>query len=78
MAQRKRVRLGTMKLWVESLASLSGLRIWHCNELWYRLLWLWLWYRLAAAALIQSLAQEPSHAAGADLKKKKKNPHEFG
>ena len=36
MAQRKRIGLGTMKLWVGSLASLSGLRIPHCSELWCR------------------------------------------
>ena len=35
MAQQKRIWLGTMKLQVQSLASLSGLRIWHCHELWY-------------------------------------------
>ena len=34
-AQRK--RLGIMKLHVQSLASLSGLRIWHCHELLCRL-----------------------------------------
>ena len=28
--------LGTMRLWVLSLASLRGLRIWHCYELWCR------------------------------------------
>ena len=32
---------------------------------------LWLWHRLAAAALIPSLVQEPPHAAGAALKIKK-------
>ena len=37
MAQWKGIRLGTMRLWVRSLAPLSGLRIWHCRELWYRL-----------------------------------------
>ena len=26
-----------MRLWVLSLALLSGLRIWHCRELWCRL-----------------------------------------
>ena len=36
MAQWKRIRLGTMRLRVQSLASLSGLRIQHCRELWYR------------------------------------------
>ena len=37
MVQRKRIRLGTMKLRVPSLASHSGLRIRHCRELWCRL-----------------------------------------
>jgi len=32
---------------------------------------LWLWCRLAAAALIQPLAWEPPYAAGVALKKKK-------
>ena len=34
--QRKRIRLGTMRLQVQLLASLSGLRIPHCHELWCR------------------------------------------
>ena len=29
-------RLASMSMWVGSLASLSGLRLWHCHELWYR------------------------------------------
>ena len=33
MAQRKRIRLGTMRVQVQSLASFSGLRIPHCLEL---------------------------------------------
>jgi len=36
MAQWKRIQLGTMRLQVWSLASLSGLRIWCCRELWCR------------------------------------------
>ena len=36
MVQWKRIWLGTMRLRVQSLASLSGLRIWHCHELWCR------------------------------------------
>ena len=28
--------LVSMRTWVQSLASLSGLRLWHCHELWYR------------------------------------------
>ena len=33
MAQWKEIRLGTMRLQVQSLALLSGLRIWCCHEL---------------------------------------------
>ena len=62
MVQQKRTRLGTMWFWVPSLASLNGLRIWRCHEL---------WYRLAAIALIQPLAREPPYAAGVALKIKK-------
>ena len=36
MAQWKRIGLGTMRLWVRSLASLSGLGIWCFCELWRR------------------------------------------
>ena len=38
MAQwkQKRIRLGTMRFQVGSLASLSGLRIQRCHELWWR------------------------------------------
>ena len=32
MVQQKRIQLGTMRLQVPSLASLSGLRIQHCHE----------------------------------------------
>ena len=32
MAQQKQIRLGTMRLRVQSLSSLSGLRIWRCYE----------------------------------------------
>ena len=34
MGQQKPIRLGSMRLWVRSLASLSELRIWRCHELW--------------------------------------------
>ena len=41
VVQQKRIQLGTMRLRVQSLTSLSGLRIWHCHELWCRLqMWL--------------------------------------
>ena len=36
MVQQKQIRLGTMRFWVGSLASLNGLRIWHGQELWCR------------------------------------------
>ena len=34
MAQQKQIELETMRLHVQSLASLSGLRIRYCHELW--------------------------------------------
>ena len=37
MVQWKQIRLGTMRLLVQSLASISGLRIQRCHELWGRL-----------------------------------------
>ena len=41
MAQWKWISLVTMRTQVPSLSSLSGLRIWHCHELWCRLqMWL--------------------------------------
>ena len=41
VVQRKWIWLGTMRLWVRSLALLSRLRIWHCHELWCSLqMWL--------------------------------------
>ena len=36
VAQWKQVRLGSTRMWVQSLALLSELRIWHCRELWCR------------------------------------------
>ena len=37
VAQRKRIWLASMGTQFQSLASLSGLRIWHCGESWCRL-----------------------------------------
>ena len=62
MVQWKQIQLGT-RLWIRSLTSLRGLRIWCCREL-------WCW--LAAVALIRPLAWEPPYAAGAALKSNKK------
>ena len=36
VVQWKWIWLGTMRLWLQSLALLSGLRILHCRELWCR------------------------------------------
>ena len=70
--------LVSVRIWVRSLASLRGLRIWHCHEMicrsqtWLRSVLPWLWHRPVAATLIRPLAQELPYAAGAALKKKKK------
>ena len=62
MAQQKRIQLGTMSLRVRSLASLSGLRIQRCHEMWCRSKTglrsrvAVLWHRLAAVAPIRPLA----------------------
>ena len=59
-----------MRMWVQSLASLSGLKDpalpqataidgRRGSDLAWLWLWLWLWCRPAAAALIQPLAWEP-------------------
>ena len=77
MVQRKQIQLGTTRLWVQSLASLSGLRIWRYCELWCSRrrsldpVLLWLWCRPAAVAPIGSLAWEPLYVTGAALKTKK-------
>ena len=76
MAQRKQIRRGTMRLRVQSLASLSGLSI---RELWCRPQMrlgsdvAMTAVRPAAAALVQPLAWEPPYAVGAALKSKKKS-----
>ena len=54
VVQQKQIRLGTMSLWVQSLALLSRLKIQPCRELWCRsqtrlgsdLTLLWLWYSI--------------------------------
>ena len=65
--QRKGIPLVIMRLRIRSLASLSGLRMRCCHEL---------WCRLAAVAPIRPLAWKPPYATGATPKeeKKKKNP----
>ena len=48
MAQRKQSQLGTVRLQVPSLDSLSGLRIQRCRALWCRSQ-TWLGYGIAVA-----------------------------
>ena len=77
VAQQKWIQLGTMRLRVRSLASLSGLRIGRCHKLWCSrrhssdLVLLWLWCRPAAAAPIWPLTWEPPYSVGAALKRQK-------
>ena len=72
------IQLGTVRLRVWSLGSLSALRIWHCPELWFKLqigldlVLLWLWCKPAAVAPIRPLAWEPLYVAGVALKRRKK------
>ena len=67
-----------MRMWVRSLALLSGLKIWGCCELWCTCRrgsdLMWLWCRPAAVALIQPLAWELPYASSAALKKKSVPP----
>ena len=65
---RLRTRLISVRTQVQSLASLSGLRIQHCDKPWqgsHRCgsdpVLLWLWPRPAAAALILPLAWVEMH-----------------
>ena len=75
-----RTRLVSMRMWVQSLALLSGFRIQGCPELWRRLqtrldptrLWLWLWRRPKATAPILRLAWELPYAPSVALKKEKR------
>ena len=78
VAQQKQIRVASMRMWVWSLASLSGSGIWHCRELWCRL-HTWLGAHVpvavvwpAALAWIRPLAREPPSAAGVALEEKKK------
>ena len=67
-----------MRLWVQSLALLSGLRISIAlsHGVGHRrgsdLALLWLWHRPVATALTRLLALEPPYAAGVTLKRQKK------
>ena len=75
MAQWKLIQLGTMRLRVQSLASLSCLRIRRCYGVGRRwgsdLALLRLWHRPVSAAPIQPLAWESPYALGMALKGQK-------
>ena len=85
VVQWKRIRLGNLRLWVRSLALLSGLRIQCCQELWCRItnvaqIWHCCGYDVSQRAIapIKPLAWEPPYTASVtlkteDQKKKKKN-----
>ena len=88
VASWKQTWLVSMRTQVQSLDSLSGLRIQRCTlscgagcRCSLDLALLWLWCRLVATALTRPLAWEPPYAAGAALKrqktKKKKNFHTY-
>ena len=82
MVQQKQIPLGTMRLWVQYLASVSGLRIQRClhccgcgvgrrRSLDPALLWLW--RRPAATVPIRPLVWEPPYAADAAPKRQNNN-----
>ena len=51
MAQRKQIWLVCMRMRVRSLASLSGLGMWYCHELWHRLQ-MWFGSHIAVAVVL--------------------------
>ena len=71
VAQWKQISLASMRTQVQSLASLSELRIQCCHELWCSLdpTLLWLWCRSVATAPIRPLAWELPYAVGVTKKK---------
>ena len=82
MAQRKQIRLVSMRMWVRSLASLSGLETRRCRMLWCRSQ-MRLTSHVAVAvctpavvAPIGPLAWELPYATGAALKSMKKKKGE--
>ena len=81
MAQRKQIRLGTMRWRVQSLASISGLSVaMSCGVGCRRSsdpALLWLWCRPAATALVGPLAWESPYATGGSLKNQKNAPPNF-
>ena len=78
IVQWKLIQLGTMRLRVQSLASLSELKDPALRERWCGFangsdpMLLWFWCRPAAVAPIRPLTWGPPHAMGVALKKGKK------
>jgi len=66
MAQRTRIRQGTMRLWVRSLASLSGLRIWRGCELWCRSQ-MWLGSGVAVAGIGWQYSSDSTPSLGPSI-----------
>ena len=72
VAQRKQIRLGTLRLRVRCLASLSGLWIWHCCELWCgSQTRLGSCMAVAGSCPLRPLAWEPPSCRGCGPKKQK-------
>ena len=77
VAQRKWIWLVFMRMQVQSLAWLSGLRIWHCHKLWCRSQMQPRSYVAVAVAVataiaqIRTLAWEPPYVMGMTLKSNK-------
>ena len=82
VAPQKQTQLASRRRQLQSMASLSGLRIWHCPEVWCRLPWgldptsLWPWSRLASVALIWPLAWELPYTTAAAIKRKTKQTNQ--
>ena len=72
------IQLVSMRTWVRSWASLSGLGIWHCHELWCRLQMQLGSGIVVAVAPIRPLACELPYAACVALKRKKKKVAKLG
>ena len=76
MAQEKQIQLVTMRLQVQSLASISGLSCGAGRRCGSDLALLWLWRRPAAVALIRPLAWGTSICCKRGPKKQNKRERE--
>ena len=77
VAERVKDLMLSLRMWVQSLALFSGLRIWRCHKLWHRLQMLlrssvaMAVAQSGATAQIQPLACELPYATGVAVKRKK-------